>query len=171
MRVKRVDPRFSLTTEEILTKPPLMANVLPKEKQVQIVSMLCEGNSIRGIERMTGVHRDSIMRLGVRIGGEATGNARRPRRGFKLGHYPISRWPSWVAVGMGCIVVALLVPPVRSGACNLGNVQEDGGSTLQKMKPPAGAPAGGFNRFLNPCARERAVKPRDRALTTQPSHR
>lgn len=31
-------------------------------------SMLCEGNSIRSIERMTVVHRDTIMRLGVRMG-------------------------------------------------------------------------------------------------------
>ncbi|WP_438482546.1 IS1 family transposase [Oleiharenicola lentus] len=30
--------------------------------------MLCEGNSMRGIHRMTGVHRDTIMRLGVRVG-------------------------------------------------------------------------------------------------------
>ena len=30
--------------------------------------MLCEGNSIRSIERMTGIHRDTIMRLGVRMG-------------------------------------------------------------------------------------------------------
>ena len=30
--------------------------------------MLAEGNSIRAIERMTGVHRDTIMRLGVRVG-------------------------------------------------------------------------------------------------------
>ena len=45
-----------------------MANILPKEKQIQIVSALAEGNSIRSIERMTGVHRDTIMRLGVRVG-------------------------------------------------------------------------------------------------------
>ena len=32
------------------------------------VAMLGEGNSIRSIERMTGVHRDTIMRLGVRVG-------------------------------------------------------------------------------------------------------
>ena len=32
------------------------------------VYMLAEGNSIRSIERMTGVHRDTIMRLGIRIG-------------------------------------------------------------------------------------------------------
>lgn len=30
--------------------------------------MLAEGNSIRAIERMTGIHRDTIMRLGVRVG-------------------------------------------------------------------------------------------------------
>ena len=45
-----------------------MANVLPKEKQVQIISALCEGSGIRQIERMTGVHRDTIMRLGVKVG-------------------------------------------------------------------------------------------------------
>ena len=45
-----------------------MPNVLPIEKQVAIISALAEGNSIRSIERMTGVHRDTIMRLGVRVG-------------------------------------------------------------------------------------------------------
>jgi IS1 family transposase len=45
-----------------------MANVLPKEKQVMAISALAEGSSIRSIERMTGVHRDTIMRLGVRVG-------------------------------------------------------------------------------------------------------
>jgi len=45
-----------------------MSNNLPAEKKITAVSMLCEGNSIRAIERMTGVHRDTIMRLGVRVG-------------------------------------------------------------------------------------------------------
>lgn len=45
-----------------------MANQLKFEKKVLAVSMLCEGSSIRGIERMTGVHRDTVMRLGVRVG-------------------------------------------------------------------------------------------------------
>jgi IS1 family transposase len=46
----------------------IMANVLNTDKQIAIVSALAEGSSIRSIERMTGVHRDTIMRLGVRIG-------------------------------------------------------------------------------------------------------
>jgi IS1 family transposase len=45
-----------------------MANVLSSEKQTAIISALAEGSSIRSIERMTGVHRDTIMRLGVKVG-------------------------------------------------------------------------------------------------------
>jgi hypothetical protein len=45
-----------------------MANVLSADKQIGIIASLCEGSSIRSIERMTGVHRDTIMRLGVRVG-------------------------------------------------------------------------------------------------------
>jgi IS1 family transposase len=45
-----------------------MANILPLEKQVVAIHALAEGNSIRSIERMTGIHRDTIMRLGVKVG-------------------------------------------------------------------------------------------------------
>ncbi len=43
-------------------------NKLSPEKETAAVSMLCEGNSIRSVERMTGIHRDTVMRLGVRVG-------------------------------------------------------------------------------------------------------
>jgi IS1 family transposase len=45
-----------------------MANVLSTDKKIAIIGALTEGSSIRSIERMTGVHRDTIMRLGVKIG-------------------------------------------------------------------------------------------------------
>lgn len=45
-----------------------MANTLPIEKKIMAVHMLCEGSSIRAIERVTGIHRDTVMRLGVRVG-------------------------------------------------------------------------------------------------------
>ena len=45
-----------------------MANILPLEKQTMVVHALVEGTSILAIERMTGVHQDTIMRLGVRVG-------------------------------------------------------------------------------------------------------
>lgn len=43
-------------------------NVLPLDKQVRAISALVEGCSIRSTERLTGIHRDTIMRLGVRVG-------------------------------------------------------------------------------------------------------
>jgi IS1 family transposase len=45
-----------------------MANTLSTEKQAMVIGALAEGSSIRSIERMTGVHRDTIMRLGVKVG-------------------------------------------------------------------------------------------------------
>lgn len=45
-----------------------MGNVLKLDKKIQVIGALVEGNSIRSTERMTGVHRDTIMRLGVRVG-------------------------------------------------------------------------------------------------------
>lgn len=41
---------------------------LKTEQRIRIVSALVEGNSIRSIERMTGIHRDTIMRLLVQVG-------------------------------------------------------------------------------------------------------
>jgi len=45
-----------------------MANILPLEKKVAAISMLAEGSSIRAIERITGVHGDTIGRLALRVG-------------------------------------------------------------------------------------------------------
>jgi IS1 family transposase len=43
-------------------------NILKIEKQEMVIKGLVEGSSIRSIERMTGVHRDPIMRLMVSVG-------------------------------------------------------------------------------------------------------
>jgi hypothetical protein len=45
-----------------------MANVLNTDKQIAVIAALAEGSSIRAIERMTGIHRDTVMRLGVKVG-------------------------------------------------------------------------------------------------------
>lgn len=45
-----------------------MANILPKDKQIAVISALAEGSSIRSIERITGINRNTIMNLGVRVG-------------------------------------------------------------------------------------------------------
>jgi hypothetical protein len=63
-----------------------MANVLSIDKQVQIISDLVEGSGIRQIERMTGVHRDTIMRLGVRVGQGCEGLLDRKMRNLSCNH-------------------------------------------------------------------------------------
>jgi IS1 family transposase len=45
-----------------------MANNLPFDRQVEIIAALTEGVSIRATERLTDTHRDTVMRLGVRVG-------------------------------------------------------------------------------------------------------
>jgi hypothetical protein len=61
-------------TQKYLTRSDLcntvigMADVLNPDKQNAVIGALAEGSSIRSIERITGVHRDAIMRLGVRVG-------------------------------------------------------------------------------------------------------
>ena len=43
-------------------------NRLPLDRQIHVISLLCEGNGIRSAERLTGIHRDTIMRLSQRVG-------------------------------------------------------------------------------------------------------
>ena len=47
-------------------------NILKTEKKLAVISSLVEGNSIRSTERMTGVHRDTIMRLLNSVGENCT---------------------------------------------------------------------------------------------------
>ncbi len=48
-------------------------NQLPLSVRLRVLAALDEGNSIRSIERMTGAHRDTVMRFGVEVG-TACGN-------------------------------------------------------------------------------------------------
>src|SRR5262249_43393919 len=43
-------------------------NVLTRDQQIHVIACLTEGMSIRAVERMTGIHRDTIMRLGAKVG-------------------------------------------------------------------------------------------------------
>jgi len=61
-----------------------MSNNLSTDKKITAISMLCEGNSIRAIERMTGVHRDTIMRLGVRVGQGCTAIMDKKMKGLEI---------------------------------------------------------------------------------------
>lgn len=43
-------------------------NILSVDKQSAVIAALCEGVSIRATERLTGIARNTIMRLGVQVG-------------------------------------------------------------------------------------------------------
>ena len=43
-------------------------SALSRDQQIQVIGCLTEGMSFRAIERLTGIHRDTIMRLGARVG-------------------------------------------------------------------------------------------------------
>ena len=43
-------------------------NNLPRDKQIAVVSALCEGVSVRATSRLTGVNRNTILTLGLRLG-------------------------------------------------------------------------------------------------------
>jgi hypothetical protein len=45
-----------------------MSYALSTDKKIAVIGALAEGSSIRSIERITGIHRDTIMRLGVKVG-------------------------------------------------------------------------------------------------------
>jgi len=47
---------------------PLEAMTTPLDKAEQVIQLLVEGCSVRSVERITGVHRDTILRLLVLVG-------------------------------------------------------------------------------------------------------
>jgi len=66
-----------------------MSYNLPTEKKIMAMSMLCEGSSIRSVERITGVHRDTIMRLGVRAGEACRDILDQKMRGLECRHVEV----------------------------------------------------------------------------------
>ncbi len=69
-------------------------NVLQPEKQIAVVSHLVEGVSVRSIERLTGVHRDTILRLLVRVGERCSTILDETMRGLTLRRVRVDElWP------------------------------------------------------------------------------
>src|SRR5437588_6552487 len=61
--------RFCLTCLDCcLTSIVTMANVLPRQKQVAVLSALVEGVSVRSTGRMLDVSRETVLSLLVRVG-------------------------------------------------------------------------------------------------------
>ena len=71
---------------------------LKDDVKLQIIHMLVEGNSIRSIERLTGVHRDTIMRLMVKTGNKCREFLDAKMRGLKLKHLQLDEIWTFVLV-------------------------------------------------------------------------
>jgi len=66
-----------------------MANVLKADKKLAVIHQLVEGSSIRSTERLTGVHRDTICRLLVKVGNQCRELLDERMRGLKLKHIQV----------------------------------------------------------------------------------
>jgi IS1 family transposase len=94
-----------------------MCNVLPRERQKQVLHMLLEGNSIRSTERITGVHRDTICRLLVRFGTACKSFMDKRLRGLTLEHVEVDEIWTFVAKKQG-----RLTPEEKAECHDIGEV-------------------------------------------------
>ena len=119
-----------------------MANILSTDKQILVIGALAEGSSIRSIERMTGIHRDTVMRLGVRVGQGCAGLLDAKMRdlpcrylqfdevwgfiGKKERHVSVDDDPTYGDVWTYCAIDSetKLVPSFRCGKRNLAITTE-----------------------------------------------
>jgi hypothetical protein len=70
-------------------------NKLGLDKQVAVINGLVEGLSIRSVERMTGVHRDTVMRLLVRVGDTCQKIMDEKMRNLNCSHSDIESQPCY----------------------------------------------------------------------------
>ena len=71
-------------------------NILSRDKQIDIIAALSEGMSIRTVERLTGIHRDTIMRLGARVGQGCAELHDRMMVGLRVGRIEMDEMWSYV---------------------------------------------------------------------------
>jgi IS1 family transposase len=74
-----------------------MANVLSPDKQRTVLHLLAEGNSIRSVERLTGVQKKTVTRLLVRFGNACRQFLDAEMRDLKLEHLQVDE--VWTFIG------------------------------------------------------------------------
>lgn len=97
MRLGKVILADSPPTE----KRRIVANILPREKQLLILRLLVEGNSLRAVTRITGVHRTTVMNLMVEVGKRCDEFLNANVRNVKTAHVEIDEQWTWVAKKQG----------------------------------------------------------------------
>ncbi len=66
-----------------------MANILPREQQIEDLHHLVEGNTLRSTSRLTGVHRTTIMKLMVKFGAACKSYMDAQLHGLTLRHVEV----------------------------------------------------------------------------------
>ena len=78
-----------------------MANNLPREKQLMVLRLLVEGNSLRAITRITRIHRRAVVRTMMKVGERCEAFMTQHQRNIKAEHVEIDEQWSFVAKKQG----------------------------------------------------------------------
>lgn len=65
-------------------------NILPRDKQIEVISALCDGLGIRATARITGVNRGTVAALALRVGNGCAELHDRMMVGLHISRY----WPN-----------------------------------------------------------------------------
>jgi IS1 family transposase len=76
-------------------------HVLSRDRQLLVLHMLVEGNSLRSIQRLTGVHRDTVAWLMVRAGERCRALLDSRMRGVRLNHLQLDELWTFVKKKQG----------------------------------------------------------------------
>jgi hypothetical protein len=74
-----------------------MSNLLPREKQIEVLHHLVEGNTLRSTSHLTGVHRTTLQHLLVDFGNACKDFMDATLRNLKLNHVEVDE--IWTFVG------------------------------------------------------------------------
>ncbi len=100
------DATYNLILARVPEKGNLvMVNVLSREKQIEVLHHLVEGNTLRSTARLTGVHRTTIMRLMVRFGKACQRLMDREFQGLTLDHLEVDEIWTFVEKKQGKLTV------------------------------------------------------------------
>lgn len=78
-----------------------MANNLPREKQLLVLRLLVEGNSLRAITRITGIHRRAVVRTMIKVGARCEEFMAQTQRNIRTDHVEIDEQWTWVLKKQG----------------------------------------------------------------------
>src|SRR5207248_3992456 len=97
-------------SKRILVKPPhsrkaVSVRVLSRQQQLAVLHLIVEGNSLRSITRLTGIHRTTVQNLMVRVGERCRATLDRWMKNLTLDHLEIDEIWTFVQKKQGHVPV------------------------------------------------------------------